>query len=56
MTSLENEYKEVYFHEYCPRCEYKDRKNEQKPCCYCMDETRRLHSHKPVNFEENDKK
>lgn len=54
MNVIENEYKEVKFNEYCPKCKFKDRKNEQVPCCYCMDEPLNLHSHKPMKFEEKE--
>lgn len=54
METIENEYKEVYFHEYCIKCKYRERSGQQEPCCYCMDEPLNLHSHKPVKFEEKE--
>lgn len=49
---MEYEYKEVYFDKYCEKCEYKDKKEEEEPCCDCIAEPVNLHSHKPVKFKE----
>jgi hypothetical protein len=48
-------YKEVYFREYCPRCKFKERKEEQVPCCYCLEAPFNYASHKPEKFEEADR-
>lgn len=48
---IEHEYKEVYFHQYCESCEFKDLKDHQDPCNECLDEPTNLHSHKPVNYK-----
>ena len=48
--------KEVYFHEYCKTCNYKDVKNTDDPCHECLSEPTNLHSHKPVKYEESKKK
>ena len=31
----QNDYKEVYFHEYCEKCEYKDTDEVKDPCNEC---------------------
>lgn len=55
MTDLEPN-KEVYFHEYCKTCKYKDVKNTDDPdwhiCDECLSNPINLYSHKPVKYEE----
>lgn len=48
-------YKEVYFHEYCPKCKYALSNPYMEPCDRCLDEPTNLYSHKPINFEEKEK-
>ena len=51
-------YKEVYFHEYCKTCKYKDVDDLDEPCNTCLEEPINLYSHKPVKYtkvEENKK-
>ena len=46
--------KEVYFHQYCNQCLYKDQ-NESNPnskCWDCLEEPVNVDSHKPINFKE----
>lgn len=52
----DNEYKEVYFHEYCSKCKYKEEAIIDTPCEECLDEPINLYSHKPVKFEEKEGK
>ena len=49
-----NEYKEVYFYEYCSKCKHKDKKEEEDPCCECLEYPVNENSHKPIKYEEND--
>lgn len=49
---FENEYKEVFFNEYCDKCEFKDVDQGENPCNECLDNPSNLYSHKPVNFKE----
>lgn len=51
---MEYEYKEVYFHEYCKTCKYRDVSDVKDPCNECLDHPANLHSHKPVMWEEAD--
>jgi hypothetical protein len=51
-----NEYKEVYFHEYCESCKHTDVKNHEEPCNECLSNPTNLYSHKPVNYEKAAKK
>lgn len=53
---MEDLYKEVYFETYCKTCKYKDRKEEQLPCCDCLEEPVNLQSNKPVKWEEKTRK
>ena len=46
------DYKEVYFHQYCERCKHKDVKDNDEPCEECLSNPINLYSHKPVKFEE----
>lgn len=45
-------YKEVYFHEYCPKCVYRKISNTEAPCDECLSEPLNWNSHKPVKYEE----
>lgn len=45
-------WKEVYFHEYCSKCKHKDVSETKNPCNECLTEGVRLNTHKPLNFEE----
>ena len=45
-------YKEVYFHEYCETCEYKDTPEKDEPCAECLEHPMKLNSHKPVKYEK----
>lgn len=49
------DYKEVYFHEYCKTCKYKDVDDVKDPCNECLGEPANLHSHKPVNYTPKEK-
>ena len=49
--------KEVYFHEYCPKCVWKDMKedNPKGQCWDCLESPTNGDSHKPINFKEAEK-
>lgn len=50
---MDNErYKEVYYQLYCAECKFQNVKDNDEPCCECLDEPINLHSHKPVKFKE----
>ena len=44
--------KEVYFGEYCPRCKFNGRGENEYPCEECLDIGGRVGSHRPEYFEE----
>jgi hypothetical protein len=50
------DYKEVYFHEYCKKCEHKKLEETEEPCSDCMAEPTNLQTHRPVRYEEKEKK
>lgn len=50
-----SEYKEVYFNEYCKRCEFRDTSESEDPCDYCLSMPSNLLSHRPVRFKEKEK-
>ena len=47
------QYKEVYFYEYCESCKHVEVKDQDEPCSECLENPTNLNSHKPVNWEEN---
>lgn len=46
--------KEVYFHEYCPKCKHKDLPDSEDPCDICLENPSNEWSHKPLYFEEGE--
>lgn len=51
MSEINNNYKEVDFHSYCPKCKNEKVKEEDDPCYECLQEPCNLNSSKPVNYE-----
>ena len=49
---MEESYKEVYFDQYCKNCKHENLKEEEKPCCECLEHPTNEYSHKPVMYEE----
>lgn len=45
-------YKEVYYNDYCQKCEYYTTDEEDDPCYECLANPVNIESHKPVNFKE----
>lgn len=52
----DNEYKEVYFDQYCKTCTHEKKKDSEDPCFECLDNPINLYSHKPVKWEGKDDK
>lgn len=44
--------KEVYFHEYCPKCKHWDLEEWEDPCNACLTNPVNDYSRKPLYFEE----
>ena len=53
---MEDSYKEVYFGLYCKECKYELKDEADEPCHDCLNEPVNTYSHKPVYFEEKEKK
>lgn len=51
---MEEQYKEVYFDQYCKTCKHKDILEEKDPCHRCLSEPTNLYSHKPVEWAAKD--
>lgn len=47
-----NDLKEVYFDEYCHRCQHEEKKESEDPCYDCLGQGYNVDSHKPINFKE----
>lgn len=44
--------KEVYFVEYCSKCEHYNKADYEEPCNNCLAQPFMMDSHKPMNFKE----
>lgn len=53
---MENKLKEVDFHKYCKKCKHQKKSESEDPCWDCLDQPVNEDSHKPIYFEEKDKK
>lgn len=49
---MEDNYKEVYFDQYCKTCKHLNKKEDDDPCFDCLNEPVNLYSHKPVKWEK----
>lgn len=49
---MEDQYKIVLFDLWCPKCKYRDKKEEQEPCNECLEQPVNLDSTKPINWKE----
>lgn len=45
-------WKEVDFHSYCPKCKNNDTKEVDEPCNECLTCGARLNTKEPINFEK----
>ena len=44
--------KEVYFADYCHKCEYIHKNEDEEPCDECLNSPFNTDSHKPTYFKE----
>lgn len=51
---MENDYKEVYFDQYCKTCKYEKRPEKDEPCNECLDNPVNLYSNKPIKYEQKE--
>ena len=49
-------YKEVYYHEYCKKCRHEKVSDTETPCDECLNESLNWNTHRPVKYEEKEKK
>lgn len=52
----DNQYKEVYYHNFCKTCKYEKYKNTEEPCNECLTEFTNLYSHMPIKYEKAEMK
>lgn len=52
---MEDDYKEVYFDEYCKTCKYEELEEKFNPCNECLECGMNVQTSKPVNWMEKDK-
>lgn len=48
--------KEVHFEEYCNKCKHYEKTEAEDPCWDCLNQGWNTDSHKPILFEEGEKK
>lgn len=48
---MDENYKEVYFGEFCKTCKHQTLAEDVEPCHDCLNEPANLYSHKPVRWE-----
>lgn len=51
---IDNDYKEVYFSEYCKTCKFEKTPETEDPCNECLEYPANLYTHKPVNWKEKE--
>ena len=52
---MSDNYKEVYYGEYCRTCKHETLSSDDKPCDECLDNPMNVDSHKPVKWKEKGK-
>ena len=50
--NMDDQYKEVYFCDYCKTCAHEKEPAREDPCNECLTYPVNLYSHKPVRWEE----
>lgn len=54
--AIYEDYKEVYFGQYCQLCKHETKAESEMPCAECLEEPINLYSNKPVRFEAKEAK
>lgn len=49
-------WKEVDFHTYCPKCKYRCKSSIEDPCNKCLTKEARINTRKPLRFKEKKKR
>lgn len=52
---MDEDYKEVYFHEHCKTCKHEELDEKFDPCNECLDEPVNYQTNKPVKWEPKEK-
>ena len=52
---MEDNYKEVYFDQYCKICRFWNSDVAEDPCHECLNNPVNLYSHKPTGWKEKEK-
>ena len=53
---MDQDYREVDFAIYCPKCEHEKKKEREEPCASCLARAFNYYTSKPVLFEKKKKK
>lgn len=48
---MDENLKEIYFDEYCPKCKYSELSESEDPCWDCLENPYRENSHKPEYYK-----
>ena len=48
---MDDQYKEVYFGQYCKTCKHIELEENKEPCDECLSEPINLYTHRPVKWE-----
>ena len=48
---MDHDYRIVSFGEYCSKCEYEKKKENEEPCNDCLEHPTNLYTDKPTGFE-----
>lgn len=51
---MEEDYREVYFGDYCKTCIHESKPESEMPCAECLDYPLNVYSHKPLNWKPKD--
>lgn len=52
---IEEDYREVYFGEYCKTCKYEKTPEVEMPCNECLDYPVNLYTNRPINWKEKER-
>lgn len=52
--TMDDNYLEVFFDEYCPKCKHRDLDERLNPCNECLEFGSCSNSHEPFNYEKRE--
>lgn len=47
-------YKEVLYGAYCHTCQFRDKDEDEEPCCLCVAVNARVDGHKPIGYKKDE--